>query len=629
MNLLLNENRLEDNGTATRAPLKRARRWQSILLVVCLLLFGVTHRAGAQVSGKPPGLPAAASFADMTAVHAGDKATIAVVVDLAAEYHAQSHTPTEETAIPFVLKPDLNPEVTFGEIQYPKAEMVTYTLGTVSVFRGHIVTRLPITVKADAKPGPITISGTLRYQTCSDTICKFPEKHPFSVTMDVVTADQPTQANPAFAAAISSSPTTAPASTQPAGITNNWAGRHGKSFFGLDLAHLTGPVAFVVAFVIGLIFNAMPCVLPVLPLKIMGFYQASNNNRSRSLMLGTVFSAGLIASFGVLAICIVGLKVFHWGDLFKNDWFTAGICIVLTVMAISTFGFFTINVPNSMYAFTPRHDTYVGNFLFGILTAALSTPCTFGMFVGLLTWSLSQPSWLGVSVIMMVGVGMAAPYFVLSAFPEVARKFPRTGPWAEVVKQMMGFLLLATAIYFAQPFLQRFLSTEAFWWTLFGVVAAGGIFLIVRSIQLSRNMLPRVVCATLAVLLVVPSAYLVHRLTEKPYPWVMYSDKALADAIAAGKPVVIDFTAVWCGNCHYLEATALHDSDVVDAVHKRGIVMLQADVTNADAAGIPLLGKLNPVGSIPLTAVYLPNIPDPRLLDGIYSSDDLVDALNP
>ena len=230
---------------------------------------------------------------------------------------------------------------------------------------------------------------------------------------------------------------------------------------------------------------------------------------------------------------------------------------------------------------------------------------------------------------MMVGVGMAAPYFILSAIPEVARNFPRTGPWAEVVKQMMGFLLLATAIYFAQPFFQKALSTDAFWWTLFAVVAAGGIFLILRSIQLSKNLVPRVVCATLAILLVAPAGYLVHRLTEKPYTWKPYSESALASAMASGKPVVIDFTAVWCGNCHYLEATALHDSNVVNAVHKQDIVMLQADVTNGDAAGIPLLTKLNPVGSIPLTAVYLPHATEPRLLDGIYSSDDLVDALTP
>jgi suppressor for copper-sensitivity B len=597
-----------------------------IALVCLFAVFISATNASAQLGRKPTTAPATI---DMNALHPGDHAVVALIINIAPGLHAQSNTPVDSSSIAFSVKADPNDSVTIGNAEFPKPEMVKYPIGTLSVFRGRTVIRIPITVKPGAKPGPLTITGKVNYQTCNETACNFPEHRPFSVSTKIVSSDQPTEQNPEFAAAISSPTTIASAATQPAGIANNWAGRHGHSFFGIDLAHLTGPIAFAIAFVIGIIFNAMPCVLPVLPLKIMGFYQASNNNRSRSLLLGTVFSAGLIASFGVLAVCIVGLKVFHWGDLFKNDWFTAGICIVLTLMALSTFGFFTINVPSSMYSFTPRHDTYVGNFLFGILTAALSTPCTFGMFVGLLTWALSQPAWLGVSVIMMVGVGMAAPYFVLSAFPEVARKFPRTGPWAEVVKQMMGFLLLATAVYFAQPFLQHFMSSDVFWWTLFGVVAGGGVFLIVRSIQLSNNLPPRAICFSLAVLLVAPSAYLAHRLTEKPYIWKPFSDAALAAARAAGKPVVVDFTAVWCGNCHYIEATSLHDSNVVNAVHKEGVVMLQADVTNTDAPGIGLLDKLNPVASIPLTAVYLPNVAEPRLLDGIYSSDDLVDALTP
>ena len=136
----------------------------------------------------------------------------------------------------------------------------------------------------------------------------------------------------------------------------------------------------------------MPCVLPVLPLKIMGFYEAAQHSRRRSIALGAVFSLGLVASFAVLAILVVGLRTLEWGGLFQKTWFTVTIVIVLSAMALSLFGLFTVNLPTGIYQFSPRHDTYVGNFLFGILTAALSTPCTFGMFVGLLTWALrSRP----------------------------------------------------------------------------------------------------------------------------------------------------------------------------------------------------------------------------------------------
>ena len=393
-----------------------------------------------------------------------------------------------------------------------------------------------------------------------------------------------------------------------------------------DLQNSGWLFVFSAAFVIGIVFNLMPCVLPVLPLKIMGFYEVSQHDRKKSVLLGAVFSAGLIASFVALAVLVVGSRKLNWGGLFEYTWFTITISSVLVIMAISTFGFFTVNVPNALYSFTPRHDTYVGNFLFGILTAALSTPCTFGMFVGLLAWSIKQPAWEGGAALVMVGVGMAFPYFVLSALPEVARKFPRTGPWAEVIKQMMGFLLLATAVYFAQPLFER-VSEHSFWWAMFAVIAAAGVFLVVRTMQLSKQMLPRAIGIGLAVLLVAPSFYVVRRITWEPYDWIPYSDQALATAMASGNAVLIDFTAQWCGNCHFIEAKVLHNSNVVQSIKSQKVIMIKADMTNGDAPARPLLNKFTAAGEIPLTAIYPPHQNQPQLLNGIYNAQDLLHAL--
>jgi thiol:disulfide interchange protein DsbD len=158
-----------------------------------------------------------------------------------------------------------------------------------------------------------------------------------------------------------------------------------------------------------------------------------------SLAFGAIFSLGLVMTFAALGLLVVVLRVLNWGELFANPWFLVGIVVILGVMGLSMFGVFTVGLPVAVYRFAPRHDTYLGNFLFGILTAILSTPCTFGMFFGLLIWASGQPAAIGLSLMIMVGIGMAFPYFVLSAFPEVARRMPRTGPWAELVKQMMGF----------------------------------------------------------------------------------------------------------------------------------------------------------------------------------------------
>jgi thiol:disulfide interchange protein len=380
----------------------------------------------------------------------------------------------------------------------------------------------------------------------------------------------------------------------------------------------------------------MPCVLPVVPLKAMSFFEVSQHNRAKSLALGAVFSLGLIAAFATLALFVVVLKSLNWGELFQMMWFRVGIIAVLVVMAVSTFGVFTVNVPTAMYRFTPRHDTYVGNFLFGILTAALSTPCTFGMFVGLLTWALAQDSRvIGASLITTVGVGMAFPYFLLSAFPELARRFPRTGPWAELVKQMMGFLLLGTAVYFAKPFFERFLRSESnghrasdvFWWALFAVVAAAGAFLVVRTLQFARRLTPRLVGVAVAIIMIVPSFLAARNFTYHPHDWVNFTDAALAQAKATGKPVLVEFTADWCGNCHFVEAFVINDRGVVATLKKHDVVMVKADVTEEDAPAKPLLDELNPAGAIPLTVIYSPHRAQPLMLRGIYSKAELQKAV--
>jgi thiol:disulfide interchange protein DsbD len=396
---------------------------------------------------------------------------------------------------------------------------------------------------------------------------------------------------------------------------------------GWDITSHVYSFAFIAAFVAGIIFNVMPCVLPVVPLKAIGFYEVSQHHRGKSLALGLVFSAGLVSAFGVLAVLVVGLRVLDWGELFTKPWFIIPLVVILIVMGFSLFGAFTVLVPTALYRITPRHDTYSGNFLFGILTAALSPPCTFGLFVVVLAWALKQPPAWGVALVMTVGAGMAFPYLVLSALPELARQLPRTGPWSEMVKQLMGFLLIATAIYFARPLLDRALPPQSFWWAIFACVAGACLFLVVRTYQLKVGAMPRAIAVVVALLIIVPALYATRLLTIRPYQWTPYSDAALTTARSTGRPVLVEFTADWCGNCHYLEAFVLHKPRIVQAVNDHGVVMLKADVTAEHAPGKALLAKLSTAGAIPLTAIYPPGATQPILLTGIYSQSDLRNAI--
>jgi suppressor for copper-sensitivity B len=576
------------------------------IIVAALWICGAANGAVAAPHGS-----LSASWQPDAPGHTG-QVDIALTIDPG--FHAQSHKPADPTLIPLVVTMEPTPGVTVGEIQYPPGQEIDDpVLGHENVYTNQIHIRVPVTLSG----ATTTIRGKVRYQACDSRACYPPVKLAFSV-----------ETTPG---GFSSTAASTPATTQAADLMHADTATEARPppprIFGLLLTSNAYLLAFGAAFVVGIIFNVMPCVLPVVPLKIMGFYEVSQHDRRKSILLGAIFSAGLVASFGVLAILIVALRVINWGGLFQETWFTIAIVIVLTVMAFSMFGFFTVNLPGGLYRFTPRHDTYTGNFLFGVLTAALSTPCTFGMFVFLLTWALSQPTVVGVALIITVGVGMAFPYFVLSAFPEAARHFPRTGPWAEIVKQLMGFLLLGAAVYFAQPLFVRFVSGEAFWWTIFAVIATGGIFLVTRTTQVTTGVRPRVIAVCVALLFVVPSLFAARRLTLQPFEWQPYTDQTVAAARASGKPVLIDFTATWCGNCHYIEGFVLHDPKVIATVRDHDVVMIKADVTYDGTAAGALLDKLDPARAIPLTALYLPGNDQPKLLDGIYSSGDLIKLL--
>jgi thiol:disulfide interchange protein DsbD len=605
------------------------------LLSSLLALSLFCDSASAQPKGAPQRAEVKRAVLNQSALRPGDKAMLAVEFEVKEGFHAQSRTPGEQyEPVKFTLLLDKNDAVTFGEPVYPKGRNEEYPgLGKLNVYTGAVVIYVPVEVKADAKPGDISFTGAAKYQACDDKVCYPPAKAKFEAKTSVVPAGTEVKPNEPelFKDAGKDAATAEPdkkASAAAPGTAGPTAAVAPAKIFGRELGNNAYLLAFFGAFIVGVVFNIMPCVLPVVPLKIMGFYEVAQHSRGRSLAFGAVFSAGLVASFGVLAVLIVALRVIDWGELFTKPWFILPMVIVLVAMAISMFGLFTVRVPTALYNVAPRHDTYVGNFLFGVLTAALSTPCTFGMFVGLLAWALTQPAAVGVALIMTVGVGMAFPYFVLSAFPEVARKFPRGGAGGEVVKQFMGFLLLATAVYFASPLIRAAASQETVWWLIFTVIAAGSLFLLVRGIQVSKTMVGRVAAAVVALGILVPSTYAVRLLTIKPFEWQPYSPQALEQARAQGKTVLVEFTATWCGNCHFLEATVLKSRTIVQAVHDYNIVMMKADVTDEGAAGRPLLAQLSPAGAIPLTAVYVPGSPGPTQLTGIYEKSELKKVLD-
>jgi thiol:disulfide interchange protein DsbD len=587
-----------------------------LILLGTLAFLSCVSQAAAQYATVSASL-------NTTALQPGQQAVVAVVVEIKSGYHAQSHTPSQEGLIAFEASVRPNKSLQLYAPIYPRGHDQSYpALGTLNVYTGQAIVYVPLKVNDHAEAGPISMDGTVSFQICDDRVCYAPQTLNWHVNTSIVppgqtvTAENPELFKGFNFATFSNLSQPAPSAGKGAELALlGWR-------FHLDSNAWF--LAFLAAFGVGIIFNLMPCVLPVVPLKAVGFYEVSQHHRGRSFFLGVVFSAGILAAFAVLALLLFVFKSLTWGEQFSRPWFVWSIVIILIIMALGMFGAFTFILPTKVYSYVPSHQTVTGNFLFGVLATILSTPCTAPMFVGLLLWAGGQPQSIAVALVMTVGLGMAFPYLVLSALPEVARKLPRTGVWSELLKQMMGFLLLAVAAYFAGG---RLVSGRSFIWWVFAVLAAASLFLIVRTLQYTRRPMGVITAVVLAALITGGSLWFALKLTRSGIPWQPYSQQALASARADGKIVMVEFTANWCANCLALEAQVFNDPAAIAAVRNSGAVTLRADLSNEDAPGWKLLRQLNASGGIPLTAIYAPGSDTPTQLSSIYQTSHLEAAL--
>lgn len=599
-----------------------------LMAAVAMLLIAVAGPARGAVGGSHITVSAQLATAKL---QRGQQAVLAVVGQVGPGLHAQSHTPLGEGLIAYQVTLDPATGVDVLAPQYPPGQIENYpALGQLSVYTGKVIIYVPLRVAANAPLGAVTIKGTVSCQICNDKACFAPEDVAFELQTEVVDASAKVAAtdqtlfkgfDPTAFATATTQPQAQTASATPA-APPVW------TVAGVKIGD--SPVlVLLLALFVGVIFNLMPCVLPVLPLKAIGFYEAAQHGRGRSIFLGVCFSIGIVATFAVLALLVVVLRTIKWGEQFSNPIFIWTIVAILLIMGAGMFGAFAVTLPTAVYSFTPRHDTVGGNVAFGALGAVLSTPCTAPLFPPLLAWAVAKPQWLGVTAVLTVGVGMAIPYLLLSAFPELAKRVPRTGPWSLLLKEMLGFLLLASAAYFAGG---QLLGVRGAVIGTTVVVVAASLFLIGRTISFTRRVMPIAMAVLFAIVLAGAAVAAAARLTITPaggdvIAWQPYSEEAFAKARASGQITMVEFTAAWCTNCLALEATTFHDPRAGQAVRDAHAIALRADLTDRHAPGWGLLGQLNPAGGIPLTAIYGAGSDAPTQLASLYTTQELVDAL--
>ncbi|MBM4022469.1 MAG: hypothetical protein FJ284_09565 [Planctomycetes bacterium] len=528
--------------------------------------------------------------------------------------------------------------------------------------------RLEVLVAADAKADP-PLELVIAFQTCSDNSCD----PPAAVRVTVVTPSGGVPATIDFAAAKygeaaqaivplqSLPPVSPPADVEPAPPAV------------AAPATLSLPLALLMGLAGGLILNLMPCVLPVLGLKLMSFAQQSGRARREVFQLNLWYCAGLFAVFFLLATASVAANIglgsvnLAWGEQFTWVSFKVGMIAVVFAFALSFLGVWELPIPGFIgekAGHVQSQEGPLGAFLKGVLSTVLATPCS-GPFLGpVFGYTLGQPTAVSYAVFGAIALGMSLPYLLVGLFPGLVRFLPRPGPWMATFKEVLGFVMLGTVAFlfyqlqkqptcFVPTFVMLIGIWMGCWWVgraqqrqavasfshwLQAAAIAGGIGLagllwlgptdsptrasLITALRPVRRVIQRVG----------PVAWLANYLpSESPIQWEPYSATRLADLRAGGITVMVDFSADWCLTCKANLQGAIETERVHELIRMNRVVPVLADWTDGSEQ---IRRALEALGSrsIPLLAVYPAGtqgrpLPEPIILRDLLSEGQVLAAL--
>jgi thiol:disulfide interchange protein DsbD len=409
----------------------------------------------------------------------------------------------------------------------------------------------------------------------------------------------------------------------------------------------------------GLLLNLMPCVFPVLAIKVLGFAKP-NTSQAQHRAAGMAYTAGVVSSFMLLGGLMLGLRAageqLGWGFQLQSPPVVAGLALLFTLLGLNLAGVFEFGqmLPSRLASLQSRHPT-VNAGLSGVLAVAVASPCTAPFMGASLGLAIALPVWQALVVFAAMGVGMALPYLAASWWPGIARALPRPGAWMATFRQAMAFPMLATVVWLLWVLGQQT-----------GIDGASGLLALLLTVAwlvwalgLSGRTRWLLSGLALATLLGLGSSWLPLVLREAPVgnlgnlgtldngghaasphttgaslaasstastpTWQPWSEAALQSQLAAGRPVFVDFTAAWCVTCQYNKKTTLADAQVLASFAERQVVLMRADWTRRDPAITQALTALGRSG-VPVYALYAPGR-EPVLLSELPSVSDVQTAL--
>lgn len=421
-----------------------------------------------------------------------------------------------------------------------------------------------------------------------------------------------------------------PGPTSPASPTDN-----APSIFAILLLAFAG----------GALLNLMPCVFPVLAIKVFSFVKLANEERQSVYVHGAAYTAGIVTSMMALAGAVIALQQIGtqvgWGFQFQEPRFIAVVGAVLVIFALNLFGVFEVTLnPGRLQNLADAPGGARRSFGEGVLAVVLATPCSAPFLGTAVGFALASSPFVIALIFMTLGLGLAAPFVALTLIPNTARFLPRPGPWMLVFKQFLGFALLGTVIWLlwligqmsgamAQTAQLIFLLSCALAAWIWGQVQFG-------------STTKRLLGGLTALAIIALSAWQTLTLTaDAPPPestasqassnaegiaWIPWSEEAVQAELAAGRPVFIDFTATWCITCQVNKRNVLETPEVIAAVEEHNVAMVIADWTRRDDRIRAKLARFGKAG-VPMYLLYHPDSPeDPRVLPELLTRQMVIDA---
>ncbi|MEQ1504676.1 MAG: protein-disulfide reductase DsbD domain-containing protein [Myxococcota bacterium] len=406
----------------------------------------------------------------------------------------------------------------------------------------------------------------------------------------------------------------------------------------------------LLAFVGGLILNVMPCVLPVLTLKLYGLVEQNELGAARRRATGLAYSGGVLASFWALALLVVVLRAafgiqVDWGFQFQYPPYVAALTTVVFAFGLSLLGVFEIPVVGADTADrAASKDGLAGSFFTGVFATLLATPCSAPFLGTAVAYAFGAPAPVLLAVFTAIGAGLAAPFLLIAFVPALFRFVPRPGAWMDTLKHVLGFTLLATTLWLVDVLMAQIGPDRAIGFSAFLLAVGFGAWVYGRYGGLAESLQRQLGVAGVAFGIAALAGLRFVDLTiaddaacddgvvrselsfTDGIPWQPFTEPRV-DALA-GKVVFVDFTAEWCLTCKVNERTVLEQGSVRDAMASLGVVPLKADWTRRDEVITTWLRDHGRAGVPMYLVIPADRTREPILLPEVITAGMVIDALH-